>query len=196
MSIHTVGDSHSYNGWPSWVIPHHIGPTLCFSFGRDKLSRCDIRNYGLKNGDTIIFCLGEIDCRCHVHKHLIEPSDYKQVIDGIVNNYVDTIKLNIEVSGLTFKNVCIYNVVPPVERYNTLENPEYPYLGSDEERKSYVLYFNSRLEEKCKDNSFLFFNVYNSYCDANGFLSKHLSDGNVHIRDPCYNQEFIQRHLL
>jgi hypothetical protein len=54
MSIHTFGDSHSYNGW-SGVIQHHLGPLLCYSFGKEKLNRCDIRNFNINDGDTIIF---------------------------------------------------------------------------------------------------------------------------------------------
>lgn len=51
------------------------------------------------------------------------------------------------------KNICVYNVVPPIQKYNTAENPEYPYLGTDEERKHYALYCN----EKIKENVFTFF---------------------------------------
>ena len=43
---------------------------------------------------------------------------------------------------LKLKNICVYNFVPPIQKYNTAENPEYPYLGTDEERKHYALYFN------------------------------------------------------
>jgi hypothetical protein len=90
---------------------------------------------------------------------------------------------HLNTSGLRFKNVCIFNVVPPVQRHNTGENPEYPYLGSDEDRKEYVLYFNSLLKSHCSSKQFVYFDVYEKYRDINGFLRKDLSDGNVHIRE-------------
>jgi hypothetical protein len=77
MSIHTVGDSHSYYGW-SGIIHHHLGAVLCYSFGKEKLNKCDIRNFDIKDGDTVIFCFGEIDCRCHIHKHITETTTYQQ----------------------------------------------------------------------------------------------------------------------
>lgn len=48
---------------------------------------------------------------------------------------------------LNLKIYVCYNVVPPVQQYNTCENPEYPYLGTDEERKQYTLYFNEKLKK-------------------------------------------------
>lgn len=138
MSIHTFGDSHSYNGW-SGIINHHLGPILCHSFGKEILNRCDIRNFNIKNGDTIIFCMGEIDCRCHIHKHVNETNSYEDIINKIVDDYFEAIKLNIVISQLKLKNVCIYNVVPPIQKYNTYENPEYPYVGTDDTRKT-ILY--------------------------------------------------------
>jgi hypothetical protein len=92
MSIHTFGDSHSYNGW-SGVVPHHLGPVLCYSFGKEKLNRCDIRNFNIKDGDTIVFCLGEIDCRCHIHKHITETTRYQDIINNIIDNYFEAIEL-------------------------------------------------------------------------------------------------------
>ena len=102
-------------------------------------------------------------------------------VKSIVSNYFDAIVLNIVTSGIRLKNVCVFNVVPPVQRANTLENPEYPYLGSDEERRKYVLYFNKNLKQRCIRHGFIFFDVYDKYIDENGFLRKDLSDGNVHI---------------
>lgn len=196
MSIHTFGDSHSYHGWNNTVIPHHLGPLLCYSFGKEKLNRCDIRNFNVKDGDTIMFCLGEIDCRCHVHKHVTETTTYQQVIDNIVNDYFEAIELNVSVSQIKLKNICVYNVVPPIEKYNTVENPEFPYLGTDEERKQYVLYFNTKLKEKCIEKNYIFFDVYNHYTDENGFLSKELGDGIVHIRDGIHLSNFIKDNNL
>jgi len=195
MSIHTFGDSHSYNGW-SGIISHHLGPVLCYSFGKENLNRCDIRNFNVKNGDTIIFCLGEIDCRCHIHKHISETITYQDIIDNIVTNYFEAIKINIDVSKIKLKNICVYNVVPPIQKYNTDENPSYPYLGSDEERRDYTLYFNKKLKEKCIENNYIFFDIYKKYVDENGFLKKELSDGNVHIGDGTYISNFMNENNL
>lgn len=195
MSIHTIGDSHSHNGW-SGIINHHLGPVLCYSFGKEKLNRCDIRNFNINDGDTIIFCLGEIDCRCHIHKHITDTTTYQDIIDNLVDNYFEAIELNISISQIKLKNVCVYNVVPPIQKYNTLENPKYPYLGTDEERKKYVLYFNKKIQEKCFEKEYIFFDVYNHYTDENGFLKKELSDGNVHISNGVYISHFMNEHIL
>ena len=85
---------------------------------------------------------------------------------------------------------------PPIERYNTYENIEQPYLGSDQERKQYVLYFNQILREKCNENNWVFFDIYNKYIDNNGYLNKQLSDGNVHIKNGIHIQEFITNNLM
>jgi len=195
MQIHTIGDSHCRFALYG-IIQYHIGPVLCYSFGKEKLARCDIRNFNIKDGDTIIFCLGEIDCRCHIHKHITETTTYQDIINNIVDNYFEAIQLNISISQIKLKNVCVYNVVPPIQKYNTLENPDYPYLGTDEERKQYVLYFNQKLKEKCIEKKYIFFDIYNNYIDENGFLRKDLSDGNIHIGNAIYISEFINNHLF
>jgi len=48
MSIHTIGDSHSGCGWNEiGIIQHHLGSVLCYSFGKEKLNRCDIRGFNI-----------------------------------------------------------------------------------------------------------------------------------------------------
>lgn len=195
MSIHTCGDSHSYFGWTG-IIQHRLGPVLCYSFGKEKLNRCNIRNFNIKDGDTIVFCLGEIDCRCHIHKHITETTRYEDIINNIVDNYFEAIELNVFTSQIKLKNVCVYNVVPCVQKCNTHENPDYPYLGTDEERKQYVLYFNKKIKEKCIEKKYIFFDVYDKYTDENGFLRKDLSDGSVHIRDGRYITNFINENNI
>ena len=193
MVIHTFGDSHCFSGWngiPN-VIIHHLGPKLCFSIGRDGINIRDQNN--VNNGDTLIFCFGEIDCRCHVKKHITESNTYTQIIDTIVDNYFSQIQNAVN----TFDNLktVIYNVVPPVQRHNTNENKEYPYIGTDEERKSYVLYFNEKLKQKCVEHNYLFFDIYKHYIDSNGFLNKSLSDNDVHIRNGMHIKQFVENNL-
>jgi len=201
MTIHTIGDSHSSNEVSGWrdcnnIISHHIGATLCYSFGKENIKRCDISNFNIKDDDSVIFCFGEIDCRCHIHKHITSLKTYTMIIDEIVYNYINAIKININKCNVKLKNICIYNVVPTVQRHNTYENPEYPYLGSDDERKKYVLYFNKCLKEKCIENNWIFFDVYISYIDNNGYLNKQLSDGNVHIKNGFFIKNFINTYLI
>ena len=191
-AIHTFGDSHSYFGWNNVpnIVTHHLGPKLCFSIGRDGIN---ISNYGVKENDIVVFCFGEIDCRCHIHKHINNDTTYKQIIDEIVDKYFFQINMNMSL----YKNItmCVYNVVPPIEKHNTGENKDFPYLGTDEERKSYVLYFNEKLKEKCKENNYIFFNVYDKYIDSNGFLSKTLGDGCVHIKNGIFIEKFVKENF-
>jgi len=65
MTIHTIGDSHSSNEVSGWrdcnnIISHHIGATLCYSFGKENINRCDISKFNIKDDDSVIFCFGEI----------------------------------------------------------------------------------------------------------------------------------------
>ena len=69
-------------------------------------------------------------------------------------------------------------------------------MGTDEERKSYVLYFNEKIKEKCIEKGYVFFNIYDKYEDENGFLKKELSDGNVHIKDGSHITNFINEKKL
>jgi hypothetical protein len=198
MVLHTFGDSHSTSGWQFCdnVITHHLGPILCYSFGKEKLNRCDLRNFNIRDGDSVVFCFGEIDCRCHIHKHITNENSYVMIIDDIINNYIEAIKEITDTCGVKLKNICIYNVVPPIEKHNVWENPAYPYLGSDEERKKYVLYFNKCLKEKCRENNWFFIDIYDYYIDNNGFLNKKYSDGNVHISNGIFLKNFLINNNL
>jgi len=199
MSIHTIGDSHCYFGWCG-IITHHLGPILCYSFGKENLKRCDIRNFNIKDDDTIIFCFGEIDCRCHIHKHITETITYQDIINSIVNNYFEAIELNVSISQIKLKNVCVYNVVPAIQKFNAFKDgypeTEYPHLGTDEERKKYTLYFNEKLKEKCIEKKYIYFDIYNNYVDDNGFLRRDLSDGKVHIENGVHLSNFMKENNL
>ena len=152
---------------------------------RYKKLRCKTRRF-------CYFLFREIDCRCHIHKHISKSLTYQNIIDNIIKNYIEAILLNTKEIDV---KVCIYNVVPPIQKHNTAENPDYPYLGSDDERKKYVLYFNKMLKEYCILHHFIFFDVYNNYTDENGFLNKRLSDGNVHIRNGVFIDKFIAENM-
>ena len=100
--IHVIGDSHSSNSISGWkhcenIVSHHIGPVLCYTFGKEILTKCNISNFDLNDGDSIIFCFGEIDCRCNIYKYISANKTKYDIIDEIVDNYVDAILLNIKI---------------------------------------------------------------------------------------------------
>lgn len=195
MKIHTFGDSHSMFGFNKIknININHLGPKLCYTYGNKGLELLNIKNYEVNENDIVIFCFGEIECRCHIHKHISENNTFEKIIDDIIDNYFISIKKNIEQFMKLY--VYIYNVVPPVQKHTTNDNSSFPFLGSDEQRKKYTLYFNKKIKEKCGEYNYIFFDIYQKYCDDNGYLNKELSDGHVHINNKIYIEEFIKTNL-
>lgn len=168
--IYTIGDSHAWHCWlkVAGVETRQIGPMTMYRFGQSH----PIVVRDIPQDSMCIFCWGEIDCRCHVHKY--QP--YTECIDGLVKNYIEVIKEN----QALVPNIWIFNVVPPPRRKDAIsENPAFPFLGTDEERLSYVRYMNQRLKEAWPK----FIDVYEHYCDKDGFLDMPKSDYHVHIAD-------------
>lgn len=217
IRIHTFGDSHSSSEHSHWgyvdipnveIICHHQGPKLMYSFGRQGLEILDIRedhdcycrnknrchNRLVENGDTVIFCYGEIDCRNHVYKHVSDTKNHRSIIDEMVESYFSSISENI----ILFENIttCVFNVVPPHRYRKEAPNHPFPFLGSDEERKSYHLYANLKIKELCGRDGYIFFDIYDELTDDEGFLKKSLSDGNVHLKDCRSSTRFIQNYLM
>jgi len=195
--IYTIGDSHA--GGVDNLIgafdkihkikKNWLGPRLMYSI---SLEGIDLNKLGVLSGDTVILCFGEIDCRCHVHKH-IQTLDFKKIIDILVDNYFHFIKKIIIDYNV---KVCVYNVVPPVRKEMVQENTSYPFLGTNEERKSYVTYMNSKLKEECNKNNLLFIDIYKDYICEDGFLKKEMSDGNVHIVEHTSLEDFLKKNNI
>jgi hypothetical protein len=188
--IHTFGDSHCGHmdgiGWRTIDLPietHWIGPKTCAGFGISKLEMLDINKFGVQEGDVVVFSFGEVDCRAHIHKH----KNYWDIINKITDNYFEAIKENIK----QFDNLTVVVMsIPPVARRTALnDNPEFPTLGTDEDRRQYVEYFNNNIRRLCGKYGYLYLDVYWSYCDKDDFLDESLSDGNVHIKDGRYIKE-------
>jgi len=208
MVLHTFGDSHSSFGFKDIenINIHWVGPLLCYTFGNKKIDALNIKDHGVNDNDTIIFCFGEIDCRAHIYKHVNENKTYQEIIDNIVENYFEAIKENIS----QYKNIktVVYNVVPPSDVYliHTKEEietkvmikntNEIPWKGSNEDRKNYVIYFNLKIKELCIKYNYIFMDIYDKYSDNKGFLIREYSDKNVHITEPFFMKEFLINNNL
>jgi hypothetical protein len=199
MILHTFGDSHSYIGWnfsiDSLEIKHKkSGPYTMARFGMEKLNLLDIKNEGVNENDIVCFCFGEIDCRTHLGK----PQNfkiYKDIIDKIVSQYFEAIQINIS----RYNNITtlVFNIVPAFNVTSEfIQNTQWPHIGSNEERKIITLYANSKLREYSQKYKYIFFDVYDNYCDKDGFLNPELSDTTlIHIGNGVYMEKFLKKLL-
>ena len=213
MILHTFGDSHSKFGWENinGIVIHWLGPKLCYSFGRDKLNLLNIKEYGVLEGDSVLFSFGEIDCRAHIYKYESESNPYTKIIDNMINEYFDAIYMN--VSQYKNINTFIYFLPPAditkatklteqeLEEYvykhiDKTQHSLYPWLGRNEDRKKYFTYFYNRLKLKCIEYNYTMFDIYDKYCDQDGYIIDQLSDKSIHIHDPIYLIEFINKNHI
>ena len=184
--IHPIGDSHAWHVWLdiSRSVPFLAGPMTLYHFGFYK----PIMTKDIPVDDIVVFCYGEIDCRCHVYKH--PPFD--ECIDKLAENYKLAIEENVK--GRDSKKVWVYNVVPPPRRDGLTglspENPGYPFRGSDQERLGFV----TRLNDRIREFPYTFLDIYKHYSDADGFLRMDMSDGHVHLKGKEPLQEWINAH--
>lgn len=201
--VYVFGDSHSWNGWAEWpawhiepsrVIIYHMGPVLAYTVGAKGIDRMNLKDHStIKSGDVAVFSFGEIDCRTHISRHISPDRTYQTIIDEIVGKYFECIKLNADrYDPENPLRIWVYSIPPPAYFDAILDQDKFPVSASDEDRRMYVTYFNSKIAEFCKLYAYGFFDVHDAYTDENGMLNRDLSDQTVHIRDSRYIIGFIR----
>jgi lysophospholipase L1-like esterase len=194
-TIHVIGDSHSneLRGIPGCKVHGcpiaGLGPITMHRVGRDGLAIINLIDLGVREGDVVVFCFGEIDARCHIGKQCTEfKRKVSEIIEKLATNYIKTILQN----KILYKSLfCIvYSVTPPTDAEY---NPLYPLYGTLEERIAFSKQLNAKLAELCKTFGIGFLDVYKEYSNKKGVLRKRFSDGGVHI-NPAYNK-FISNKL-
>ncbi len=188
-TIHTVGDSHSWFGWKDIkglsININHIGPKLMYTFSKDREKVVSTSIYNsINKGDILLYCFGEIDCRCHISKHVTSENDYTTIIDRLSIAYVEAVRYMHDNYMPQETRTAIYSVVPPIRKLDGGNNSEYPFLGSDQERLQYHRYMNERLRMLCSENDVTFVDIVNKYEDSDGYLIPEKSDRICHINDP------------
>ncbi len=191
--IHIFGDSHARHNFNNIkyqnIVNNYKNSITMHRVGRDKKEFINYKLYDINNNDIIIYQFGEVDCRCHIGKQLLLNRKLEDIISELVNNYIDSIKINIqEYNNL---KIIICNIPPPMnnEYYEKLHGPithEFPFIGTNLERANYTIKVNEMLKNKCEENNFIFLDYYNFYKNENGTIKTELTDNICHIVENNY----------
>jgi hypothetical protein len=179
-TVHVFGDSHSqeFKLVPGCKI-NWLGAITMHRVGRDGLNFINIRNFGVQEGDTVVYVFGEIDARVWIGKQRDEQfRNVYEVINTLATNYIRTI-LDNQKLYLHLKSV-VYSVTPPS---NLGFNPDYPFYGTLQDRVFITKVLNGRLKELCFQSNIYFLDVYDDYATGDGALNFYLSDGSVHLNE-------------
>ena len=100
--IHCIGDSHSavFSGeekmQPEWPIiasnklpyfkSYRVGPATAYQLENKKQIIDDILSKNYNDGDSLLFCFGEVDIRAHLLKQM---DTQKRCLDDIVKECVE-----------------------------------------------------------------------------------------------------------
>ena len=180
--IYTFGDSHAAHSFRNIkeVITGPMTGITMHRVGRDGMIAKYCIHQNIKPHDTLIWCFGEIDVRCHIKKQEDLGREIDEIISELVEKYILTIIKNIE------KTPClmyIMSIVPPIDKDKVIENKDFPFIGTNQERANFTLKINQLLKKKCAEHNIKYFDIHSDYVDENGMLKFELSDKNVHIRD-------------
>lgn len=173
-------------------IIHWLGPITMHRVGRDGLEFLNVKSYGVRENDIVVFVFGEIDVRCHIGKQRdLKKRTLDEILDTLVEQYMSAVKANQQ----TFENITcvITNVIPPIDGANR-NDPNYPFYGTLSERVMITRLLNQKLKFACAQKDFLFLDFYDLFTNQDGSLSEKYSDTRVHI-DYIYNK-LIKKKLF
>jgi hypothetical protein len=198
--IHCFGDSHtSILSGENRLIPagtnlirepfsiNHLGPYLAYNLPRKNWDsfQCD-------PSDSVLFSFGEIDCRCHIHKHVTSEKTYQSIIENMVQVYLDLL------SGYTCKNIYILDITPCLVEYPfkmyfdqspSERSQDYHHQGNLEQRNTYKKYMSNLLEEECSLRGYSFLSTFEYALD-----NKELYVDDIHLSGQ-YVIEHIKNQL-
>lgn len=182
-----IGDSHVGN-FSNICNILTFGPETLYRIGNGSIVDhiTHFRNTGDLSSDYLwIYCFGEIDVRCHIHKQVIT---YQRDINEIVNTLVDRY-FNFILP--TNQHIAVCGVVPPAKIHNKENrlqdtiNSKYPFIGPDNDRKEYTIKLNKCLVDTCQKNNIPYIDMYTDY-HIDGYLNEQLAGDLIHISHKQY----------
>lgn len=189
--LHSFGDSHAdfcFRGILPNEYRHNVGAITMKSTGFEHniLSiKIWFNRLVIDTEDTIIFCVGEVDCRT-----LFLKTQEKAV--ELITKYINTL---LELKQ-DYPNIIVMSIMPPCYVTTFKNDSEVPFVGTNQERSLFTLRMNRMLEEICKVKKITYLNIYDDYKDDNGMLPPEYSytkeKNDVHLG----NTTFVKQKII
>jgi hypothetical protein len=176
--IFIYGDSHAHYNFITCNVRHcnlHSAAVTMFRIGRDNTVP---KHLPVSHPNDIqLFDYGEVDCRCHIGKQVALGRDEDEIIQSLVESYINTIQQYVHNPD----RIIIVAVVPPTiqSAYENVHGPithEWPFVGTDNERLNYTHKVNHELKIQSEKRGHLFFDPFDFYKDTDGFMRLDLCD--------------------
>lgn len=182
--IYALGDSHSGTLHP-WCDAINFGAETIHTLTTGKIDghfRLFLEDKSLSKDGLWIFCFGEIDIRCHVHKQIHHKGrNEDEVLTKLVNDYLTKI-------NTLHHDIAVMSIVPPCyyedRKHEVDSDPAsliYQIVGSDADRSRWTQKLNDFMESECVRLGIPYLDIHGLYKDEKGMLPIDISDGNVHI---------------
>lgn len=181
--IYVVGDSHSLtfqNSYP--FIVYHLGAATAFGLASEKSKTNSHEKIisivkRVRKNDFLMLSFGEIDCRQHVYRQMIlkkMDSSYEVIVSGIIERYFNVINEIL----MKHKRLIIYGMPPTTRQGNVYKIDHYALPEIQYKIKGI---FNNMMITNCKHNGIIYVNIFNKFCDSQGFISKEYSSDMIHL---------------
>jgi hypothetical protein len=192
--IFAIGDSHVnvfsgndamiplfpdlHNNDKSFFKTIRIGPSTAFNFHKkDAIINEALSMLNAESGDMVILCVGEIDCRYHIPKAIINKIDY----DKSITNTVDNLFIEIDLLREKGFNTVTYSV-PGSCWLEESEDVDFPRLGDQVFRNKISHRYNEYLEYRSGLSNIKNINIFNKLVNENFLTLKEYYLDDIHLR--------------
>lgn len=193
--MYALGDSHSGTLHP-WCEAINFGAETIHRLVSKKIDghfTLFLEKQQLTRDALWVFCFGEIDIRCSVHKQIHNKGRHEdEVLMSLVNGYLTKI-------NTIHHDIAVMSVVPPCYYDNRKGEVDsdpaslvYQIMGSDADRSRWTQKLNDFMEGQCVLKGIPYLDIYGLYKDEKGMLPIDISDGNVHIMNRGKVEVFLK----
>jgi hypothetical protein len=211
--IHCIGDSHSsvFCGkeemqpiWPQrsddkteYFRSYRIGPATAYQIRGKLLTISQIIHKVVNEGDGILFCFGEVDCRAHLKKQMdLQGKSLEEIVHECVDRYFEVI-LEFKEAG---DNIMVWG---PIATWGDNKAYTGPSFGTMVERNEITKEFNDYLKELCENENIpfitLFYDMVDENLNTNTDLLDDWEDCHIHLSQramPLIIEKFKEQDLI